>query len=101
MVAITLDGLKYANVKLDLVRSNRRLFLKFGRNTLLSYATRLTKNSGREFISCAVKCRTLIFCVLRVTLRDYHADPFKTPTAANESTSRSDMRNLKMSSLLM
>ena len=101
MVAITLDGLKYANVKLDLVRSNRRLFLKFGRNTLLSYATRLAKNSGREFISCAVKCRTLIFCVLRVTLCDYHADPFKTPTAASESTSRSDMWNLKISSLLM
>ena len=60
-IFITLDGLKYANVELDLVRSSRQLFLKFGRNTLLSYATRLAKNWGREFISCAVKCRTLIF----------------------------------------
>ena len=42
-IFITLDGLKYANVELDLVRSSRRLFLKFGRNTLLSYATRLAK----------------------------------------------------------
>ena len=44
MAAITLDGLKYANVELDLVRLSRRLFLKFGRNTLLSYATHLAKN---------------------------------------------------------
>ena len=44
MAAITLDGLKFANVELDLVRSGRRLFLKFDRNTLLSYATRLAKN---------------------------------------------------------
>ena len=36
VVAITFDGLKYVNVRLDLVR---QLFPKFGRNTLLSYAT--------------------------------------------------------------
>ena len=44
MAAVTLDGLKYVNVKLDLVRSSRWLFLKFGRNTLISYATCLAKN---------------------------------------------------------
>ena len=44
MVAITFDGLKYVNVKLDLVRLSIRLFIKFGGNTLLSYATHLAKN---------------------------------------------------------
>ena len=44
MAAVTLDGLKYANVKLDLVQLSRWLFLKFGRNTLISYATRLANN---------------------------------------------------------
>ena len=33
VVAITFDGLKYVNVRLDLVR---QLFPKFGRSTLLS-----------------------------------------------------------------
>ena len=46
MTAITLDGLKYVNVELDLVRSSRRLFLKFVRNTLISYATRLAESSS-------------------------------------------------------
>ena len=40
MEAITFDGLKCANVELDLVEL---LFLKFGRNTLLSSATCLAK----------------------------------------------------------
>ena len=34
---------KYANVGLDLVRLSKRLFPKFGRNTSISYATRLEK----------------------------------------------------------
>jgi hypothetical protein len=33
MAAITFDGVKYVNVRSDLVRSSRRLFLKFGRST--------------------------------------------------------------------
>ena len=41
---------KYANVGLDLVRSSGRLFPKFGRNTLIFYATRLEKiKAGSSF----------------------------------------------------
>ena len=77
MAAITFDGLKYVSVGLDLVRSSGQLFPKFRRNTLLSYATRLAKNYHRQFISCAAKCRILIFFSFESdTLRDYRADPF-------------------------
>ena len=82
MVAITFDGVEYANVRLDPVRSSGRLFPKFGRNTLLSCATRLAKKMGREFISYAAKCRPSIFCVLS----GYRAGLFQTPTAASEGT---------------
>jgi hypothetical protein len=96
MAAITFDGVKYANVRSDLVRSSRCLFPKFGRSTLIPYATHLAKIWGKEFIPCTVKCRTLIFRVLRVTLCDHGADPFQTPkTDSQRRWRRHGIWNLK------
>ena len=63
-------GLKYANVELDLVRSSRQLFLKFGRNTLLSYATRLAKKLRQRVHFMRSKMQNIDFLCFE---SDYHA----------------------------
>ena len=72
------DGMKYANVSSALVQSSRCLFPKFCTSTWLLHSIHLAKNWGKEFISCTEKCKTLIFCVLRVTLHDHGDDLLQT-----------------------